>query len=40
MFVNVLAFGPERFLVPAMLLITVVLTAARKRIIPEKEDAE
>lgn len=34
------AFGPERFLIPAMLLITFVLTAVRKRIEPEKEGVE
>ena len=35
-----LVFGPEHFLIPAMLLITVVLTAAQSRISFDKEETE
>lgn len=35
-----LVFGPERFLIPAMLLITLVLTVVQKRITYEKEGTE
>ncbi len=35
-----LIFGPERFLIPAMLLITVVLTVVQNRITYEKEGTE
>ena len=34
-----LAFGPERFLIPAMLLITLVLTLLRNRTAAGKEAA-
>ena len=35
-----LVFGPEHFLIPSMLLITVVLTAAQSRISFDKEETE
>lgn len=35
-----LVLGPERFLIPAMLLITLVLTVVQKQIPFDKEEAE
>ncbi len=35
-----LVFGPDRFLIPAMLLITLILTLLRGRMHPRKEAAQ